>query len=240
MTQTISENDIANIKRTIGMLRPGMTLDLLINTPTATHRIKSDFVGSVGKQFIIFRYPSEKRWGYLGEAIKEGKEVLVRFLLEDEQGEVVAFKSTIVCISSQPTRLVHIDFPLSLQQVPLRQLPRVRTLLPSELQLDITTDEKVKPIKWDGMIIDISLKGARFALRKREDMPELKELDVMLEITAKEHFQLKGKVCNQKLEFNIVYLGIEFYSAEDDIAKLFDKLLIDVDLLDWSALGISR
>ncbi len=238
MTQTISETNINNIKRIIGMLRPGMTLDLMLNTPTTTHRVKTEFVGSVGNQFVIFRYPSEKRWGFLGEAIKEGKEVLVRFLLEDDQGEVVAFKSTVICISSQPTRLVHIDFPFSLQQVPLRQLPRVRTLLPAELHFDGADGIQAKD--WDGMIIDISLKGARFAMRARDSMPDLKDRDVELNISAKEHFRLKGKVCNQKSEFNIIYFGIEFYAAEEQIHQLFDKLLIDIDLMDWGALGITR
>ena len=63
---------------------------------------------------------------------------------------------------------------------------------------------------------------------------------VQLNITAKEHFQLQGKIVNQKVEFNIVYFGIEFFTEEAQINKLFDKLLIDIDMLDWSALGISR
>lgn len=233
--QQLSESDIDKLHH----IRPGTFLDLQVNTSVGGKRAKTEFVGVDGHRFLLFRYPDEKKWGVLRDGLYEGNTVVVRFVLEESDGEIVAFKTKIAGLSTHPSKLVFVHFPDSLQRRKLRTQPRVNTLIPVHVEFPNNLDVMSAAEFDQSILLDISLNGGRLAARIAGGNKELKDKKILMKLHGNkgENFKIHGSVVNQKADNHMIYLGVHFEEEKESIDKLFEGLLIDVNLLKDDAMG---
>ncbi|WP_088328721.1 flagellar brake protein [Lacimicrobium sp. SS2-24] len=213
--------------RKLRSLRPGMSLDVQVKSPTAAKRVRTEFVGMDGTRCIILRYPDESKWGSLKDAIYADNSLIVRFILEDETGEVIAFKSNIILVATRPVPLIFLSFPTAIQNQGLRSEKRTSTRTPVQL----ATIETDKPFL-KAMILDISSKGCRIGIKK-EQLGNLKLVgkQLMLKIPGNNdtEYAVKGKVVNNKSDDVSTFYGIQFVEGENDPDKL-NTLLAEISI----------
>ena len=88
--------------RKLRSLRPGMPMDIQVTTSNAARRVRTEFIGMDGMRSMIIRYPDETKWGNLSDALYPDKPAIMRFILEDETGEVIAFKTKVTHLVKNP------------------------------------------------------------------------------------------------------------------------------------------
>jgi hypothetical protein len=213
--------------RKLRSLRPGMSLDVQVKSPTAAKRVRTEFVGMDGTRCLILRYPDESKWGSLKDAIYADNSIIVRFILEDETGEVIAFKSRVLLVATRPTHIVFISFPVAIQNQGLRAEKRTTTRTPVQL----ATIDTGKPFL-KAMILDISSKGCRVGVKK-EQTGNLKLVgkQLMLKIAggAEIEHSIKGKVVNHKTDDVSNFYGIQFIEGDNDPDQL-NQLLAEISI----------
>ncbi|GAB3016060.1 flagellar brake domain-containing protein [Bowmanella dokdonensis] len=210
--------------RKLRSMRPGMTLDIQVKSPTAAKRIRTEFVGMDSTRCMILRHPDESKWGPLKDAIYADNTIIVRFILEDETGEVVAFKSKILLVATRPTHLLFISFPTAIQNQGLRSEKRTFTRTPVEL-----ADGQTGTPLFDGLVLDISPSGCRLGVKKSvQGGVKLAGKHLILTIrTGKEPYRIKGQVMNHKADETTNYYGVKFEGDEELVNQLLAEIIID-------------
>jgi len=209
--------------RKIRLMRPGTPIDLQVSSASNTKRVRTEFVGMDGTRCMIIRFPDESKWGSLRESIFTDKHLIIRYILEDDAGEIIAFKVKVTLILTKPSHLIFTSFPLSIQSHDLRAEPRAQTrtsviLRNAENNMDIT----------QCLVRDISLKGCRISIERTSvSRPNLKQ-DVVMKFTDAngEELLLKGTVMNSKTDEVTVYFGIKFETPEDEVGHLLHKMML--------------
>lgn len=216
----LSNEDIRKLRS----LRPGSQLDIQITTPTVTKRARTEFVGMDGTRSIIMQYPDEAKWGAIRELIYVDNTLIVRAILEDETGEVIAFKVKISMILNKPGQLIFTSFPLSLQSIDLRAEKRAKTSIPVTL-----SDEQGNNLIASGLIKDISNSGCRVEVEKKKIRHKLtakQQISLRLTNSNTEQGNLTGTIMNAKGEGTKNYYGVKFEQSEGVVDKLLERLMI--------------
>ncbi|WP_026374740.1 PilZ domain-containing protein [Aestuariibacter salexigens] len=210
--------------RKLRSLRPGMPLDIQVKTPKAIKRVRTEFVGMDGTKNLIMRFPDENKWGSMRDAIYADNSMVVRFILEDEAGEVVAFKVKILLVLTKPSHLVFTSFPLSIQCQGLRSENRAKVSISTDVLLRDQQDE----LYANARIRDISKHGCQFALRRKKDRQRLAAgTNVTLVIGSDDNqIQLNGEVKNSKLDETHIYYGTKFDAEPEIVNSLLQQLMI--------------
>ncbi|WP_340678735.1 flagellar brake protein [Paraglaciecola sp.] len=209
--------------RKIRLMRPGTSIDLQVSSASMTKRVRTEFVGMDGTRCMIIRFPDESKWGSLRDSIFTDKNLVIRYILEDDAGEIIAFKVKVTLILTKPSHLIFTSFPLSIQSHDLRAEPRAQTrtavtLRNAENNLDIA----------QCLVRDISLKGCRISIERTSvTRPNLKQ-DVVMIFTdaAGDELLLKGAVMNSKSDEVTVYFGIKFETPEEEVGHLLQKMML--------------
>lgn len=219
----LSKDDLRKLRS----LRPGAALDVQVKSPTAAKRVRTEFVGMDGTRCLILRYPDESKWGSLKDAIYADNSIIVRFILEDETGEVIAFKSKVILVATRPTHLVFISFPTVIQNQGLRSEKRTTTRTPVQLAAIDTGRVFLKAV-----ILDISSKGCRIGVKKGH-MGNLKLVgkQLMLKVAgnAEAEHSINGKVVNHKTDDVSNFYGIQFIDGDNDPEQL-NQLLAEISI----------
>lgn len=212
--------------RKIRSMRPGTPIDLQITSASTTKRVRSEFVGMDGTRCVIIRFPDESKWGSLRDFIFTDNTLVVRYILEDETGEIIAFKVKVTLILSKPSHLIFTTFPLVIQSHDLRSEPRAQTRMAVTL-CEATASKDICTC----IVRDISLKGCRISIeRSVKSRPALKQKIVMLFKDAfGNEVLLNGLIMNAKSDEVVFYYGIKFESAEEDVAQLLQKVMLITD-----------
>ncbi len=205
-------------------LRPGMPFDIQVSTPSAAKRVRTEYMGMDGQRFIMMRYPDESKWGNLSDAIYADKDMIVRFILEDETGEVIAFKSKIMHVIKKPVHMVFVSFPSFIQSQGLRSEKRAQIRVP----VSILNAENEQALAF-GALVDISNGGCRIATQKLKGRKiEVKQILIRSNGQRGEPFELKGEIMNIKpdeLHFNY---GIKFSTSESEVESLIERLMVEL------------
>lgn len=210
--------------RKLRSMRPGMPLDLQVVSPTATKRVRTEFIGMDGVRCLILRFPDEGKWGNLRDAIYPDNNMVVRYILEDETGEIVAFKVKITLVLSKPGNYVFTTFPLSIQSHGLRSEQRSQTSVPVKI-LNATDDSLIN----NGLIIDLSSSGCRLSIKRKEQKTRLAAKDsikMQISTSANQHETLMGIIMNSRSDDVDHYYGIKFDASEGAVEALLSQLLI--------------
>lgn len=209
----------------LSSLRPGLLIDVQVATPIADKRFRAEYVGMEWGKYFIFRYPELRKWGNLSDALFESNKVVVRFLLEGDKGEIVAFRSRIKGVCSHPSKLIFVHFPQDIASTCLRSAPRVKTLLTAQI--------KAPGVDIEGVITDLSESGCQFEGDVATLDTNLKGEKITVLTQGPDHQPIKfaASVVNQKSLFGRRYLGLSL-----DNPGLFKSMIaslpMDLDLLD--------
>lgn len=216
----LSREDIKKLQA----MRPGMSMDLQLSSPTGIKRVKTEFIGMDGTRSIILKFPDETRWGPLRDAIYADNSMVVRYIYEEDAGEVVAFKVRINVVLSKPANYIFTSFPLAVQCHALRTEQRAQAHVPVSM-FQLSTGK----ILFNGLIIDLSLSGCRIST----DRATLKQkIDSKEAITLKiknpdgQVSDLLGSVMNQKTDLTKHYFGVKFDASEQVVEGLLHQLML--------------
>ncbi len=216
----ITKRDLVKLRA----MRPGMALDLQLVAPNGIKRVKTEFIGMDGMRCLIIKFPDESRWGNLRDAIYADNSMVVRYILEEDAGEVVAFKVKINLVLSRPGNYIFTGFPLSIQCHALRSEERAQAHVPVSVRDSSTTEELC-----DGMIVDLSLSGCRVSLDRgslKEKLPQQAQITLNVRLPDGNYTELTGKVMNQKVEPLKHFLGIKFDAEEGVVGDLLHQLML--------------
>ncbi|MEP0356425.1 MAG: flagellar brake protein [Paraglaciecola sp.] len=205
-------------------MRPGEPIDLQVTTASTTKRVRTEFVGIDGTRSLIIKYPDESKWGGLGDAIFKDKSLIMRYILEDETGEIIAFKVNIVLVLTKPSHLIFTSFPLAIQSHDLRSEARSQTRIATKL-----SDSKLGEDICGAIVIDISVHGCRIKIDKKHLSSKLKSKEAInLEFTlsADNKVQLMGTIMNFKFDEVNFYCGVKFETKEDIVDQLLKNLML--------------
>lgn len=210
----------------LAFLHPGMMLHVEAVTPAGVRaKMKLALIGYVAGDFLLLQYPDPSRWGDKYDVLREGYDLIVRVLAEDDLGAVVAFKSQILPAVTRPIKMLAISYPRTIQKQPLRAERR----LPTKLMAKVRYGTQMLA----GQLLDISVHGCRVRLVDPIQNATFKgqQMTIMVENANKsELFKLLGVVCNQKEESGLWSVGIKLDDTMGaDIAKLFEKMLVTLD-----------
>lgn len=209
----------------IGYMKPGMWLDIQAQSPTAIKRAKTDLIGiDFQREILILRMPDENKWGNLRDAIYADAELILRFILEHDAGEVIAFKSGVKAVLSSPMNYILVVFPKRLESHALRSEQRILIKTPVSL-LD---EQEQKPI-CSGYLVDISHTGCRVEIEEN-NLPEQAEPGQRIAIALKrpngKDIKLTGAIKNIKKELDKTYLGVKFESSKQVVDDLMMQMMV--------------
>ncbi|MDO6524296.1 flagellar brake protein [Motilimonas sp. 1_MG-2023] len=210
----------------LAFLRPGMMLHVEAVTPAGVRsKMKLPLIGFQAGDFLLLQYPDPSRWGDKYDVLREGYELIVRVLAEDDLGSVVAFKCQILPTVTRPIKMLVASYPKVVQQQPLRAERRMATKLLAKVRCGTQM--------MAGQLLDISVHGCRVRLVDPVQNAAFKgqQMTIMVENANKsELFKLLGVVCNQKEESGLWSVGIKLdQTASQNIEKLFEKMLVTLD-----------
>jgi hypothetical protein len=211
----------------IRSMRPGRPVDLQLTTASTTKRVRTEFVGMDGTRCMIFRYPDEGKWGSLGDGIFKDKSLIARYILEDETGEIIAFKVKVILVATKPSHLIFTSFPLIIQSHDLRAEPRAQTRIATSL-FDELSDIAI----CDAVVMDISTHGCRMSIAKggSGDKPKLRQFVKMFFAASRDkEIFLTGTIMNSKSDEVNVYYGVKFETPEDEVKKLLQDIMLVTD-----------
>lgn len=207
-------------------MRPGSPLDIQVLSPTGTKRLRTEFVGMDGTRALIFRFPDESKWGNVRDCIYQDNNLIVRYILEGETGEIIAYKVKITLILTKPSHLVFTSFPLALQAQGLRAEQRAQTSIAAQLLA----------VNGAGLanvtIVDISHSGCKLAIAKdklKEKVATKQSILLRLNRPDGEAVDIAGAVMNAKSDESNYYFGVKFESEEAVVARVLSDLMISVD-----------
>jgi len=209
--------------RKLRSLRAGMTVDLQITISNVARRVRTEFIGMDGMRSIIIRYPDETKWTGLNEAIYPDKPAIMRFILEDETGEVIAFKTKVTHLVKKPVNMIFIAFPVEIQRQELRSERRAQIRMPVSV-LNAENEQMLA----NGILLDISNSGCRIGTQ-RDAAKKLAVKDIVIRMNGQqgEPFELKGTVMNIKSDEVYFLYGVKFTISEVEVENLMGRLMIE-------------
>ena len=208
--------------RKLQSMRPGMSIDLQFKTPSSTKRIKTEFVGMDVLRSVIIKFPDESKWGNVRDGIYVDNSLIVRYILEDETGEVIAFKSKVTFMLTKPANLVFLSFPLSIQNMGLRSEQRQQIRIATKLFYC-----KDQSSIGDAVIMDLSAGGCRVGMSKNKLRHKLNVDDCLsLRIKAPDQSEvdIEGEIKNLKSDDSMTYFGIKFSKSLEVMESLLQEL----------------
>ena len=210
--------------RKLRSMRPGRPLDLQLSTVTSTKRVRTEFVGMDGSRCMIFKFPDEGKWGSLSDGIFKDNTMIVRYILEDDTGEIIAFKVKVILVTTKPSHLIFTSFPLIIQSHDLRADPRSQTRTAASM-LDAQTDLAI----CNSLVLDISINGCQISTDKggSNTKPKIKQVVKMYFAASKDkEMFLTGTIMNSKSDEVSLYYGIKFDTSEVKVNQLFQDLML--------------
>jgi len=202
---------------------------LQINHPVKV-RLKTQLIGYDLGKYIILKYPDAKRVGNYQDVLIEGNVVIARYLIEGQQGQCFAFKSTIRNITKYPEKFLILSYPSQIENRELRMHQRHITHLPALIMLTNNDEDSAGQIK--GIIADISTQGCGFVFRSNNPKVKVKQRDVNIKIqtSSNNSVVIPGAVCNSRYEDGKVSVGIKFDESDKQVKDLLEHLFIEAGL----------
>lgn len=216
----LSVEDVQKIR----LLKPGMSVDMQVVAETVGKRVKSDFIGMDGTNVLIFRFPDESKWGDTSDELTVDTGVIIRFLLEEDEGQVVAFKSRITFILREPVPLLFVTFPAFIQSQSLRSEVRAKIRISVSI-FSANTQETLAM----GTLVDMSIGGCRF-ITQRAECKKIQCQNIIIRLNGQtaERFELQGLIVNVKRDAVYYSYGVKFTTSEVEVGQLLNRLMLEV------------
>jgi len=186
--------------------------DLLIKLEGIESYLKSSLVGLEASSFLIIKTPRVRG---LEHRLQAGSLLVIRYLAN---GKIFGFQSKLLGHVEQPFPLIFLSYPEVVSSQDLRKEPRHICQIPAQIQLG------GQPV--EGVLVDLSLNGARFVFRSEGGQP-VKVKDQLLLA-----FQLAGQgqsfssiVRSVSHEGGKAFLGLEFLDLKPEMRQGLEAFL---------------
>lgn len=212
----------------IKRLNPGCAMTIQV-IGTNKMRFSTHLIGYEIGNYLLVALPVDVRKHFQGNILIGGAQVVVRLLLEGEDGKCLAFKSNIESCMTHPHDFIFISFPKQVESCELRKYPRLSTCLSAHLCSAGGTSEML-----DGRMNDVSLGGCRFSFEMPETAKNVnyKDVDFLLGDDIRHPIiKLPGEIRSQRMVHGQMQLGIKFESDELRNERELLRLHIDRDSL---------
>lgn len=223
----------------IQQLTVGQRIEIQISGLNVPARFQTDFVGVIKGRWFIVTMPDAKRYGELREHLHEGVPLIVRFVLENDNGEICAFRTDIDFVVNHPTKMLFLDWPSQVESRVIRQGRRFDAFLPAVISR--LTEDNGSDLSENGVILDVSETGCRLKHKyppNEEGEPEKPDWEsgqrVQLTVQQKGNGEIKlGCIVRQiKCKDGECELGLQFNgNQKEQINALFSGSLVDIDAL---------
>jgi hypothetical protein len=219
------------INEFINNLVPGKVIDLQLGSSNIV-RVKPTVIGIDLGNYVLIKFPLKLNHSDYKDVLVAGTSVIVRYILEGEHGECVAFATTIQQVLMLPNRMILLNYPKRIENRQLRTSQREKTHLPAQISQNKTAD-KLAGNCINGYIVDISAKGCQFSFRPEEGKGGLKKCPVFIAISivgSDEPLIIKAHVKNNRRDNANILVGIMFDDISlQDIAGLLADMAIDTE-----------
>lgn len=210
-------------------LMPGKIMDIQINSPCVV-RLKLALIGYEIGNYLILKYPAVFNMQEYADVLQEGNTVVVRYIVEGERGECVAFSTTIRSISTLHEKLIFLNYPKSVENRQLRSAKRQQSHIPAKIEMMAGNGGVIgEPI--NGIIKDISDKGCQFSFKSNSEKTQAKKANIILSIyygANAQAVEVKAAVRNSRNEKGVIYVGIQFDSEPNKaLAEVLESISIE-------------
>lgn len=215
---TLSRDNIESLKA----LHVGESIDLQITTPTSPRRVKTQYVGMDMPNCLIFQMPTTAKWMSTRDLLTVGNDLVVRYVVEGDAGQVIAFRVKVLKLLSKPSGLLFTSFPQTMQSIGLRSEKRAQPGIAVAVKSPLFGEESEDAT---GIIVDVSAKGCRVAMPINPDWPVLppEEHITLIYVGDGNDIELSATVKNNKVEQDYNYYGLQFDDNQDAILQLLDR-----------------
>jgi hypothetical protein len=217
------------INEFINHLIPGKVIDIQLGSSNLV-RIKPTVIGIDLGRYLLVKFPSKLNAAEYKDVLISGCAVIVRYILEGNHGECVAFATTIQNVLIAPNRLIFLNYPKRIENRQLRTFQREKTHLPAQISLSKAGD-KLTGNCIDGYIIDISAHGCQFSFKPEDGKYGIKKCPIHIVITLvgkDEPLMINAHVKNNRQENSHTLVGIMFdESSLKKISELLEDMAID-------------
>jgi len=213
----IPVHGFTNLSKTF-FLQPGIPLQIEIDDVAV--KMNSVSVGYVAEKCLIIKYPNTGSFGPVSNKLFKGNRITVRYV---DDGNVFGFQSELLGVSTDPVRLLFLEYPKTIAHHSLRANKRVGCYLPANLV--VTTRRKDFSFQ-GGIVGDISESGCNYCLIKEfPDMPfpdvEVGD-DVILSLQlpgTENEVQLPGNVRRIEGNSRKIGVGVQFHDITEGKKK---------------------
>jgi hypothetical protein len=153
--------------------------------------------------------------------------MVLRYILEDDTGEIIAFKVKVILILTRPSHLIFTSFPLAVQSHGLRGERRAQTNIASTM-LDADSGE----VMCQCVVTDISIHGCGISLEKINQglRPIIKQnITMTFDGIDDKKISIKGVIRNTKSDEVNLYYGVKFEDSESDVEQQLKSLTLMID-----------
>lgn len=217
------------INEFINNLAPGKVIDLQLGSSNLV-RVKATVIGIDLGNYLLIKFPNKLNPADYKDVLIPASGVIVRYILEGQHGECVAFATTIQQISMLPNRLIFLNYPTRIENRQLRTCQREKTHLPAQISQN-KLDDELTGNSISGYIVDISANGCQFSFKPEEGKGGIKKCPVYIAITIVGKDQpliIKAHVKNNRLDKSHILVGIMFDDASlKDVAELLEEMAIE-------------
>jgi len=213
----LNREDVENLRS----LTPGTVVDLQVTTPTAPKRVRTAYVGMELPNCMIYQIPTSAKWISVRDLLTVGNDLVVRYVLEGEAGQVIAFRVKVLKLLAKPSGLLITSFPTKIESIGLRAKKRAQP----GIAVNVTSEAFPSSEKVTGIIVDISSNGCRIALPVRPEWPVMiDETPLNLAYsTDGEETVINATVKNHRPESDFIYYGLEFESDDESVITLLSR-----------------
>lgn len=210
-------------------LMPGKKMDIQISSPCVV-RLKLALIGYEIGNYLILKYPAVFNVQEYSDVLQEGNTVVVRYIIEGEKGECVAFSTTIRSITTLNEKLIFLNYPKSVENRQLRSAQRQQSHIPAKIEMIKDNGERAGT-SISGIIRDISDKGCQFSFKSAGSNTQAKKAKIMLSIyfgATTKPVEVSAMIRNSRNESGVIFVGIQFEDVENKpLSELLESLAID-------------
>lgn len=219
MKPTISVADI----NALLCLLPNTEADMQLIAHAQPVRLKTSYFGTDGKQCLFFSYPPSTDSTNTTQLIEADTQVVIRYVLDEPFGEVIAFKVRVLKVLHSPLPMLITTFPSALQKLGLRSAKRAISGVPVEVVLDAQDNQTL-----DGLIVDFSSSGCKLVFSSKTVLQAIaisETITLCIELSERT-LLLTGKVKNVRIEKDYHAYGVSFEGDDNQLERLLERYMI--------------
>ncbi|MBU0514289.1 MAG: flagellar brake protein [Proteobacteria bacterium] len=196
------------------MFRSG--LEVVVEREMGSQKIRSrtKVIGVKSERYLILEMPLHD--GTAAFTVSGGP-CIIRFV---DQGRVVGFSTEVIQIHYDPSPMLFVAYPEELEEVTLREAPRLHTAIPTAIQAESLGPEPVQ-----GMMVDLSEGGARILTRAKPAKEENLSLAFGLP-SGRSYDDVAARVVSTAAGGeDEVQLGVKFLEIPPELAEEIKNLI---------------